>query len=65
MHNNNLLLWLFPLSLDGSPLDWFMDLALQNIPSWGHLIEMFIHEFIRLNMELYNPWNTNPMRQPP
>lgn len=42
-----------------------MDLAPQSIPSWGDLIEMFIHEFMRPGMEPYIPWNTDPLRQPP
>lgn len=62
MHNENLLLRLFPLSLDGLPLDWYMDLTPQSIHSWGHLIKMFIHEFMRPGMEPYDPWNIDPLR---
>lgn len=51
--------------MNGPQLDWYMDLVPQNIPSWGHLIEMFIHEFMGLGMEPYDPWNTDPLRQPP
>lgn len=51
MNNNNLLLWLFSLSLNCTPLDWYMDLASRSIPSQSYFIEIFIHEFMRPGME--------------
>lgn len=64
-HNDNLLLRLFPLSLDCLPLDYYMDLAPQSILSFSYFIEMFIHEFMRSGMEPYDPWNIDPLRQLP
>lgn len=42
-----------------------MDLASQSIPSWGYLIKMFIHQFMRSGMEPYDHWNMDPLRQTP
>lgn len=64
MHNDNFSLRLFSLP-EWSIIGLVHGFSAIKYTFLGHLIEIVIHEFMRLGMEPYDPQNTNPLRQPP